>query len=136
MGAWCRGSLVALGSLLLLPAVPAGATVEMQNQAKKLGYAVKNCLDCHASPHAADVMKKKAKDLRMADGNCLACHGANIPAALNHKGEWLVSEKGRRGAKECDMAWLKDYKEPAPAKAPPAAKPKAPPGAVMPPPNP
>jgi mono/diheme cytochrome c family protein len=110
--------MVALGSLLLLPAVPAGATVEMQNQAKKLGFAVKNCLDCHASPHAAEAMKKKAKDLKMADGNCLACHGANIPAKLNLMGEWLVSEKGRRGAKECDMAWLKDYKEPAPAKTP------------------
>ena len=56
----------------------------------------------------------------MARGNCLACHGANIPAALNHRGEWLVAEKGRRAAKECDMAWLKDYKEPVATKAPPA----------------
>jgi Zn-finger protein len=117
-----RLCVLLLGSALILPAVPAGATVEMQNQAKKLGFAVKNCLDCHASPHSVDVMKEKARATGMADGNCVACHGANIPAALNLKGEWLVSEKGRRRAKECDMAWLKDYKQPVAPKAP-AAKP-------------
>ena len=115
-----RVSVLACASLLVLPAVPAGATVEMQKQAKKLGFAITNCLDCHASPHAIDVMKKKAKDTKMAEGNCMACHGANIPAVLNHRGDWLVSEKGRRNAKECDMAWLKDYKEPVAPKAPPA----------------
>jgi hypothetical protein len=107
--------VVALG----LVSGSAGATVEMQNQAKKLGFAIKNCLDCHASPHAIEVMKEKAKDLSMADGNCLACHGADIPAVLNHRGDWLLSEKGRRNAKECDMAWLKDYKEPVAPKPPP-----------------
>ncbi len=120
-----RLSVVVLGSLLALQAVPAGATVEMQKQAKKLGYAITNCLDCHASPHSAEVMKKKAKDMNVSGGNCLACHGASIPAALNHRGDWLVAEKGRRNAKECDMAWLKDYKEPVAPKAPPAkAKPE------------
>jgi Zn-finger protein len=114
--------LVLLVGFVLAPR-PAGATVDMQSQAKKLGFAVKNCLDCHATPHAAEVMQKKAKNLKMLDGNCLACHGANIPAALNAKGEWLVAEKGRRGAKQCNMAWLRDYKEPAPAPQP--ATPKA-----------
>jgi hypothetical protein len=127
MARWRRPYALLLGSALLLPAAPSGATVEMQNQAKRLGFAVKNCLDCHASPHSVDVMKKKAQDLKMADGNCVACHGADIPAALNRKGDWLVAEKGRRGAKECDMAWLKDYKEPtSPKSAPkPSAKPAA-----------
>jgi hypothetical protein len=115
-----RLSVVVLGSLLVLPAVPASGTVEMQKQAKKLGYAITNCLDCHASPHSAEVMKKKAKDTKMAEGNCMACHGASIPNVLNHKGDWLVSEKSRRNARECDMAWLKDYKEPVAPKAPPA----------------
>jgi hypothetical protein len=110
--------LVLLVAAALAP-WPAAATVDMQNQAKKLGFAITNCLDCHASPHAIDVMKKKAKDMKMAEGNCLACHGANIPAVLNHKGDWLLSEKGRRNAKECDMAWLKDYREPVAPKAPP-----------------
>jgi hypothetical protein len=121
-----RLSVLALGSLLILPAVPAGATVEMQKQAKKLGFAITNCLDCHASPHSVDVMKKKAKDMNMAEGNCLACHGANIPAALNHRGDWLVSEKARRKANACDMAWLKDYKEPVAPKVPPAKPPAKP----------
>ena len=119
---WCRLWMAGLGAFLLLPAVPVGATVEMQVQAKKLGFAVKNCLDCHATPHSVDVMKAKAKDLKMADGNCLACHGADIPVALNHRGNWLVAEKVRRGAKECDMAWLKDYKEPVAAPKPGTAK--------------
>jgi mono/diheme cytochrome c family protein len=70
-------------------------------------------------------MKAKAKEVGMADGNCLGCHGANIPAALNHRGEWLVTEKDKRKSRGWDMAWLKDYKEPtpAPAKAAPARKP-------------
>lgn len=117
----CRLPGLLLCAMLLPSTAP--ATVEMQNQAKKLGFAVKNCLDCHASPHSVDVMKKKAKELQMADGNCLACHGVNIPATLNRKGEWLVAEKARRNAKECDMAWLKDYKEPeAPKKGNASAK--------------
>lgn len=117
-------ALAALGAL----GVPAQATVEMQIEAKKLGYAVGNCLYCHAAAHSVDVMKQKAKSLNMSDGNCLACHGANIPAKLNERGAWLVAEKGRRRAKACDMAWLKAFKEPTPASgakqpATPAAKP-------------
>jgi mono/diheme cytochrome c family protein len=102
---------------------PARATVEMQVQAKKLGFAVHNCLYCHASPHAIEKMKQRAKSLGMAEGNCLACHGANIPASLNERGSWLTAEKTKRGAKACDMAWLKDYKEPTPAVAPPKKRP-------------
>jgi hypothetical protein len=101
--------LVLLVAFALAPS-SADATVEMQNQAKKLGFEVHNCLYCHASPHAVERMKEKAKAAGMAEGNCLACHGANVPAALNHRGEFLVAEKGRRTAKEWDMAWLKDYK--------------------------
>jgi len=119
--------LFLIAALVLAPS-RAGATVEMQNQAKNLGFPIKNCLDCHASPHSVEVMKKKAQDLKMADGNCLACHGAKIPAALNHRGNWLVTEKDRRSAKEFDMAWLRDYKEPEPPR-PAAAKAKADPGA-------
>jgi len=113
--------LFLIAALVLAPS-RAGATVEMQNQAKNLGFPIKNCLDCHATPHAVDVMHQKAKDLKMADGNCLACHGGKIPIGLNQRGEWLVAERARRGATEFDMAWLKDYKEPAPAAKPAAAK--------------
>lgn len=97
--------------------VPAKATVEMQIEAKKLGYHLTNCLYCHAASHSVEVMKQKAKALNMNDGNCLACHGANVPAKLNGRGEWLVAEKKRRRAKDCQMAWLRDYKEPTPAPA-------------------
>jgi hypothetical protein len=112
--------------LLLLTAgvftARAEATVEMQVEAKKLGYPVGNCLYCHAHSHSVDVMKEKAKALGVNEGNCLACHGANIPAKLNDRGHWLVAEKTKRGAKAFDMSWLRDYKEPVPAAGKPAAK--------------
>jgi hypothetical protein len=104
----------------------AEATVDMENQARKLGFKVDNCLYCHASPHATEVMKERAKKFGVNPGNCLGCHGKEIPATLNDRGQWLVKEKKRRGAAEFDMAWLKDYKEPEPAKAG-AAAPAAPP---------
>ena len=63
-------------------------------------------------------MKEKARAAGTSEGNCLGCHGANIPVVLNHRGDWLVAEKGRRRAKEFDMAWLKDYKEPVAPKTP------------------
>jgi mono/diheme cytochrome c family protein len=116
-----RALVLAAGVSLLSPRVE--ATVEMQNQAKKLGFAVKNCLYCHASPHAAEAMQAKARALKIQEGNCLACHGNSIPAALNRRGDWLVTQKGARGAKACDMVWLKDYKEPTPEPKPkPAPK--------------
>lgn len=42
---------------------------------------------------------------------------------INHRGEWLVAEKNKRGAKQFDMTWLKDYEDPAPAPTP-TPKPK------------
>jgi hypothetical protein len=30
-------------------------------------------------------------------------------AAHNERGKWLVDQKAKRGAKEVDPAWLKDY---------------------------
>ena len=123
MNVGVRVLLATTGFFLLLP--KAEATVEMQNQAKKLGFEVKNCLYCHASPHAAETMREKARALNVSEGNCLGCHGNNVPAKLNRRGEWLVTQKAARGSKVFDMAWLKDYKEPAPEpKATPTPKPK------------
>ncbi len=113
MNAAVRGTL-ALAAVLLL-ARPALATVEMQVQAKKAGFAVGNCLYCHAHSHSVEVMKQKAKAANVSDGNCLACHGANIPAKLNERGQWLMAEKTRRGARQIDVAWLREYREPAAA---------------------
>jgi mono/diheme cytochrome c family protein len=119
-----RALVLTLGLALLVPRTE--ATVEMQSQAKKLGFAVKNCLYCHAQPHATEVMQAKARANNIAEGNCLACHGSKIPAVLNRRGEWLVAQKGVRGARACDMAWLVDYKEPTPE-----PKPKPAPTAVI-----
>ena len=116
-------SVAAVAAALFLPPAFAAATVEMQVQAKKLGFPVKNCLYCHATPHSVDVMKDKAKALAMSDGNCVACHGADIPAKLNDRGKWLAAERTKRGAKAADMAWLSEYKEPPAKAAKPAPRP-------------
>ena len=123
-----RAATLAAGLALLAPV--SEATVELQNQARKLGFTVKNCLYCHASPHAAEAMQTKARELKIPEGNCLACHGSEIPAALNQRGHWLVAQKSTRGAKAYDMAWLKDFKEPTPD-ATPKPKPKPAPGDVV-----
>ncbi|MGD8895805.1 MAG: hypothetical protein PVJ73_07200 [Acidobacteriota bacterium] len=108
----------------------ARATVDMQNEARALGYPVENCLYCHATPHAVEKMKEKARETDMSEGNCLLCHGAEIPAALNHRGQWLVEERARRNADEADMSWLEGYEEPEspeePAPTKPPTKPAAP----------
>jgi len=102
---------VAAAGLLLGSAPRARATVEMQAEARRLGFGVRNCLYCHSSPHAAEVMKKRAQALGVSEGNCMLCHGARIPAALNDRGRWLVQQKARRQARATDMSWLKDYTE-------------------------
>jgi hypothetical protein len=59
-------------------------------------------------------MQKKAKELGITGvTDCLSCHGEKMPkkgaSTLNDRGKWLVAEKEKRGAKEIDVAWLKDY---------------------------
>ena len=59
-------------------------------------------------------MQKKAKELGIAGvTDCMSCHGEKLPkkgaSTLNDRGKWLVAEKEKRGAKEIDVAWLKDY---------------------------
>lgn len=59
-------------------------------------------------------MQKKAKELGIAGvTDCMSCHGEKLPkkgaSTLNDRGKWLVAEKVKRGAKEIDVAWLKDY---------------------------
>ena len=58
-------------------------------------------------------MQKKAKELGFPVENCLYCHNEKLPkkGAVTHnaRGQWLIAEKGRRGTKEVDPAWLKDY---------------------------
>jgi len=59
-------------------------------------------------------MQKKAKELGISGvTDCMSCHGEKLPkkgaSTLNDRGKWLVAEKEKRGAKEIDVAWLKDY---------------------------
>jgi hypothetical protein len=75
-------AVAVLGSAAL-----ASATINMQKQAKTAGVEVKACTHCHV-----DKLPKK---------------GA---AAVNDVGKWLVEQKTKKGAKEADGAWLKDYK--------------------------
>ena len=74
-----RPSVLLLDAALFLPALPARATIEMQDQAKKLGFALHNCLYCHASPHAIEKMKEKARAAGTSEGNCLACQHPRRP---------------------------------------------------------
>lgn len=58
-------------------------------------------------------VQKKAKELGFAATNCQYCHVEKLPkkGAVSHndRGKWLIAEKEKRGAKEVDPAWLKDY---------------------------
>jgi hypothetical protein len=58
-------------------------------------------------------IQKKAKELGFEATNCMYCHYEKLPkkGAVSHndRGKWLVAEKTKRGAKEVDPAWLKDY---------------------------
>lgn len=117
--------MVAIG-LVVLGASTAPATDQMQKQAKALGFAIADCLDCHASPHSRELMEKRAESVGFLLHNCSGCHGNKVPRTLNDRGNWLVSEKKRRNAGEFDMAWLAAYTpQPADAKATPKPAPKA-----------
>jgi len=58
-------------------------------------------------------IQKKAKEAGIPADNCLYCHTEKLPKkdAVTHnaRGQWLVSEKQKRNAKEVDPSWLKDY---------------------------
>ena len=47
---------------------------------------------------------------------CDYCHTAKLPKKdahdLNDRGNWLKAEKEKRGAKDIDVTWLKEYVEP------------------------
>jgi hypothetical protein len=113
--------------LSILGAGRAAATDQMQKQAKALGFAINDCLDCHSSPHSKELMEKRAESVGFLLHNCSGCHGTKIPHTLNDRGSWLVSEKKRRNAADFDMVWLKDYVPPSAGtkvSAKPAQKPE------------
>ncbi|MDR1841383.1 MAG: hypothetical protein LBQ86_05600 [Holophagales bacterium] len=69
-------------------AIPAFASQKMVKQCKDLGITeIKNCASCHTS--------KSPKEMSEKD--------------LNEIGKWLLEQKAAKNAKECDVAWLKEY---------------------------
>ena len=80
------------GGLLIafavLSAGSASATMEMQKAAKAAGFAEST--------------------------NCLYCHNEKLPkkgaVTNNERGQWLVDQQKKKGAKAIDFAWLKDFK--------------------------
>ncbi len=48
-----------------------------------------------------------------AVANCTYCHVEKLPkkgaVTNNDRGKWLIAEKEKRGAKEVDVTWLKEY---------------------------
>jgi hypothetical protein len=101
-------------TLLLWPALIAQATVRIQDEAKKAGYAAaSDCAYCHS--FGSDHMREKAHQMRIHNYNCVRCHGNHLPkmgaALYSERGLWLVQQKTERQAQRVDVGWLKDYVE-------------------------
>jgi hypothetical protein len=64
------------------------ATMDIQKQAKAVGADAKNCQFCHTVS-----LPKKGEGAKQ----------------LNERGQWLQAQKEKKGAKEVDGAWVKDY---------------------------
>jgi mono/diheme cytochrome c family protein len=88
----------------------------MKRTAAVVAGMVAGALLAGAGPASATLeMQKKAKAAGVAAQNCLYCHNEKLPkkgaTTHNERGKWLIAEKEKRGAKEVDAAWLKDYVE-------------------------
>lgn len=92
----------------------------MQNSASRIGLAGLSLfwagwIALSGTSSATLPIQKKAKDLGFPAANCLYCHNEKLPKkgaeTHNARGEWLKAEKLKRGAKEVDPAWLKEYSE-------------------------
>lgn len=62
--------------------------------------------------HAKLAWNKKAKAHDAGVTGCISCHSQEKPKKgepLSERGEWLVQQKEKLGAKQVDLAWLKDY---------------------------
>ena len=82
--AWLLAGLTASAAFL---ALPASGTMEMQKKAKAAGFAEST--------------------------NCLYCHNEKLPrkgaVTNNERGQWLLDQQKKKGAKEIDFTWLKDF---------------------------
>ncbi len=78
----------------------------MKSKGSRLGLSIgllfwAACMVVPSTTLANLKTQKKAKELGFPATNCLYCH--------NERGKWLIAEKEKRGVKEVDPAWLKDY---------------------------
>lgn len=68
-----------------------------------------------APSHATLKIQKEAKTAGFPAANCLYCHGEKLPTKTkvthNDRGEFLVTTKEAKKAKEIDVAWLKGFVE-------------------------
>ena len=78
-----------------------------------ISYAVIIALESPAM--GKPLFVKQAKELGFPAENCMYCHTVKLPKKeeahkqFNDRGKWLFSEKERKGAKDVDLNWLKDY---------------------------
>ncbi|HET8646868.1 MAG TPA: hypothetical protein VFO85_15340 [Vicinamibacteria bacterium] len=109
-----------MAAALALAAVPALATIRIQKEAEGHGYPAANCGYCHTfdSNHMKEEAAKQGRSVRGLD--CYVCHGRRLPKSgswlLNERGLFLTRVKQQFRADRVDGAWLKNYREPAPAK--------------------
>ncbi len=106
-----RSARVALAAVLL--ALPVAATVRIQDEAKKAGYAAEDCNYCHS--FGGDHMRERARRMGVNNLDCVRCHGGHLPkmgeALYNERGHWLRRKKVELQAPRVDVTWLKDYVE-------------------------
>lgn len=79
-----------------------------------VGLALALVLSGAGPARATMEMQKKAKDAGFKESaNCLYCHNEKLPkkgaVTNNERGQWLADQKQKKGAKEVDVTWLKDY---------------------------
>ena len=76
-----------------------------------LGFAVAFLALTVPSARTYPPFLAKAKSMNLPAKDCTYCHvNAAGGEPYNARGNWLVAEKGKRGASAVDVAWLKDYK--------------------------
>ena len=86
---------IALGfAVALIAALTTQAFAYPPFMAKARKYGAKDCTFCHVAPEGGP--------------------------PWNDRGQWLISEKGKRGAEVVDVDWLADYKPGAPQEQKPA----------------
>ena len=82
------------------------------------GTQSKRLIDYLGIPHLSTgelLREAKAKGFDV-QGGCTYCHVEKLPkkgaVTNNEMGKWLVDQKEKKGAKEIDVAWLKEYQPP------------------------